>query len=239
MNALLVGGTGGIGRSLLARMKTDPEVTRIMASQRTAGRTSEDEAQVTWFDLDLESQDSIGRAVGEIEQTFSTLDLVIIATGVLHDAQIAPEKRLSQVACDRLTRLYQINAAGPLALLAGLEKPIKRAQSPRIALLSAQVGSIDDNRMGGWYGYRMSKAALNMGVKCLAIEADRWRNDAVVIAVHPGTTLTKLSSPYVQKRKAPVRAPETSARHIYSLIKRSGAGEHGGFFTAEGETLPW
>lgn len=239
MNALLIGGTGGIGRSLLALMQADPDVTRIMASHRSAGVTPEFDDRVTWFDLDLESQVSIQRAAGEIEQTFAALDLAIVATGVLHDERLAPEKRLSQVACDRLTRIYQVNAAGPLALLAGLEKSIKCARSPKIALLSAQVGSIGDNKMGGWYGYRMSKAALNMSVKCLAIEADRWRNDAVVMAVHPGTTLTKLSSPYVQKRKAPVRAPELSARRIYSLLKHAGADEHGGFFTSDGETLPW
>lgn len=239
MKGLLIGGTGGIGGSLLEVVKADSAVSQVMVSHRPSASVPESDGRVIWFELDLASEHSIARAREKIVSLFDVLDFVICASGMLHDDDTVPEKRLSQVTSDSLIRLYQVNAAGPLALLAGLEASLKRARQPKVALLSAQVGSIADNETGGWYGYRMSKAALNMSVKCLAVEADRWRNDPVVFAVHPGTTLTKLSSPFVQKRKAPVRAPEESARHIYELLTRAGPEEHGGFFTAQGDLLPW
>jgi NAD(P)-dependent dehydrogenase (short-subunit alcohol dehydrogenase family) len=101
------------------------------------------------------------------------------------------------------------------------------------------VGSIEDNRLGGWYGYRMSKAALNMGVRCLAIECSRWRSQPTIVAVHPGTTASNLSKPFTKTRTAPVQSPEQCATRLYQLIETLEPQQNGQFLKLSGEILPW
>ena len=102
-----------------------------------------------------------------------------------------------------------------------------------------QVGSIEDNQLGGWYSYRMSKAALNMGIKTAAIEIARWRNSPVLIAVHPGTTHSGLSKPFVQRRKAPVQTADAAALRLLALEQSLRPEQHGSFVTLDAKSLPW
>lgn len=236
---LLIGAQGGIGRALLERLVADPDVGHIEATHRIPIFDGKDCDKVRWRTLDLESADSIERNTQRWLDEFSSLEFLICTAGVLHDSDLQPEKRLQQLQGGNMHRLFQINAAGPLTLLAGLEPLLKKAQRPKILVLSAQVGSIEDNQLGGWYSYRMAKAALNMGLKNVAIEATRWRNQAVVMAVHPGTTLSRLSAPFTRNRKQPVRSAAETAACLHDLLKTADAQHHGGFFTAQGRRLPW
>jgi NAD(P)-dependent dehydrogenase (short-subunit alcohol dehydrogenase family) len=114
---------------------------------------------------------------------------------------------------------------------------LDRGGQVRIGALSAQVGSIGDNALGGWYSYRMSKAALNMGIRCAAIELGRFRRGTVVAAIHPGTTRTPLTDGFLGNRE--VRGPDESARRIVELLDGLGPDDNGGFFHADGQPLPW
>jgi len=238
-NCLLVGARGGIGSALLGKLTVDAEVGRIHATHRIPVEKTNACQRLSWRTLDLECGDSIALNTQHWLDELPSLDCLICTAGILHDDELQPEKRLQQLHSSNLHRVFQINAVGPLTLLAGLEPLLKRARRPKVLVLSAQVGSIEDNQLGGWYSYRMSKAALNMGLKNVAIEAGRWRNDAVVMAVHPGTTHSPLSAPFTRNRKQPVRAAADTAEHLYDLIKRAGPEHHGGFFTAQGQRLPW
>ena len=236
---ILVGAYGGIGRALLGKLVEDPAIGKIEATHRIPVFDGGACGQVAWRTLDLESPDSIEHNTQRWLDELESIEYFIRTAGVLHDSDLQPEKRLQQLRSSNLHRLFQVNAAGPMLLLAGLEPLLKRARRPKVMVLSAQVGSVEDNRLGGWHSYRMSKAALNMGLKNVAIEAGRWRNDAVVIAVHPGTTHSQLSAPFVRNRKQPVRSAAQTAEHLYHLLTTAGPQHHGGFFTAQGQPLPW
>lgn len=236
---LLVGAHGGIGEALQKLLAADSEVTRLITTHRLPMMEYSTHSGATQLCLDLENPGDVRNAVSRLTAELDTLDYLVCASGLLHDEELRPEKCLRELGSESMKRLFEINAAGPLALMAGLEALLKKAANPKVLFLSAQVGSIGDNEMGGWYSYRMSKAALNMGIRCSAIEASRWQNDAVVMAVHPGTTSTRLSAPYVRKRKQPVRDASETARLIYDLLQSCDKTHHGGFFTAEGIRLPW
>ncbi len=236
-NCLLVGAQGGIGRCLLQRLVSDPAVHNLYATHRLP--TFLEQSPVQWRQLDLATPETIDRLVQRLSTEITHLDVVICATGLLHAQDLAPEKRVRDVNSASLQRWFQVNAAGPLTLLAKLAPLLEKSSKPKVMVLSAQVGSIGDNRLGGWYGYRMSKAALNMGLKTLSVEAARWRNDAVVAAVHPGTTRTALSVPFIRGRRAPVREADQTAAKLHALLQRMTTSHHGLFLDADGSELPW
>ena len=237
MNVLLVGAGGGIGGALLEQLTPVNSTNRILATHHRP--VSSAHADVEWLTLDFTSTQSIQTAAREITCRTTELDLTIIASGMLHASGIQPEKSLSQVELEQLQQVCSANALGPATLLASLAPVLKRSNAPRIVVLSAQVGSIGDNQLGGWYGYRMAKAALNMGVRCIAIEASRWRNHATVVALHPGTTLTGLSAPFVARRVVPPQSARSAAQRIEAFAQRLKPEMTGGFYQCNGETLPW
>ncbi|MEH3104583.1 MAG: SDR family NAD(P)-dependent oxidoreductase [Sphingomonas phyllosphaerae] len=178
MRAVVIGAGGGIGAALAdALAEEENDVVRL-----------------TRADLDLLEEPTIAAAAARVGKA----DLVIVATGLLHDAGHGPEKALRDLDPAWLAQQYAVNAIGP-ALVAKHFLPIlPRAGRSIFAALSARVGSISDNRLGGWYGYRASKAALNQLIRTLAVE-DKRRNDrGIVVALHPGTVDTRLSKPFQQ-----------------------------------------
>ena len=176
MNAIVIGANGGIGAALVAALADEDVPVRGL----------------TRADLDLTDEASIAR----VAAAAGSPDLVIVATGLLHADGHGPEKSLRELDASWLARNFAINAIGP-ALVAKHFLPIMPAKGRSIlAILSARVGSITDNRLGGWYGYRASKAALNQLIRTLAIE-DKRRNDrGLVVGLHPGTVDTALSKPF-------------------------------------------
>lgn len=178
MRAVVIGAQGGIGAALVEALAEE----------------GNDVVALTRAEFDLTDEATIAAAAA----TVAKADMVVVATGLLHDAEHGPEKALRDLDPVWLARQYAINAIGP-ALVAKHFLPIlPRTGRSVFAALSARVGSISDNRLGGWYGYRASKAALNQLIRTLAVE-DKRRNDrGIVVALHPGTVDTKLSKPFQQ-----------------------------------------
>ena len=187
--------------------------------------------------IDVENEASIAKAASALSGE-EPLDLVLVASGLLHSDRIAPEKSVRQLSAAAFERYFAVNATGP-ALVAKHFLPLLRKDRPAVfAALSARVGSIGDNRLGGWYGYRASKAALNMIVRTLAIELARTHPHAACVALHPGTVATALSAPF--RNGVPAErlfSAETAARHLLDVIAGLSASKSGGIFAWDGSAI--
>ena len=176
MSAVVIGASGGIGAALADALAEEGE---------TVHRLSRPE-------IDLTDEATITAAAARV----GSPALVIVATGILHEADRGPEKAIGELDPAWLARQYAVNAIGPALVAKHFLRVMPRTGRSVFAVLSARVGSISDNRLGGWYGYRASKAALNQLVRTLAVE-DKRRNDrGIVVALHPGTVDTRLSKPF-------------------------------------------
>lgn len=233
---LVIGGGGGIGLALVDALAARRETDLVCATHRRA--VSSVSSVVRWVEASLEDTAAIETVASEMIDG-GGLDGIIIATGLLHGEALRPEKSLRELTAESLMASYFANAAAPMLLLAALKPLLRRDAVPFICLLSAQVGSIGDNRLGGWYGYRMGKAALNMGIRTAAIELARERICTRLLAVHPGTTKTSLSTPFIRRRRAVVSTPQETAQRILDLLEDPTAFESGAFINADGQPLPW
>ena len=190
-NALVIGANGGIGAALVAALAASGRYGRVIAAaRRRPGALSDG---VDYLPVDIADPASIAAAAARID---APLSCVIVATGILHDQDAGPERSLRDLDADRLAHLFAINTIGPALALQQFAPLLAKDAPAAIACISARVGSISDNRLGGWYGYRASKAALNQIVRTAAIELARGRPQAVCVALHPGTVDTGLSKPF-------------------------------------------
>jgi NAD(P)-dependent dehydrogenase (short-subunit alcohol dehydrogenase family) len=226
--AVVIGASGGIGAALVEALNDEGGYDRVHGFARS--RAGADH-------LDLEDEASIAVAAARVASDRPAL--VIVATGLLHEEGRAPEKAMRDLDPAWLARQYAVNAIGP-ALVAKHFLPVMPAKGGRsvLAILSARVGSIGDNRLGGWYGYRASKAALNQLVRTLAIE-DKRRNDrGVVVALHPGTVDTGLSRPF-QGNVQPGRlfSPDRAAVQLLDVIDGLRPPDSGKLFDWEGKEV--
>lgn len=221
--ALLIGSSGALGQAFCELLGNDPRCARVVELGRR-----------THPCLDLERPDSIGAAAKALADE-GPFHLIVLATGVLHRGQIQPEKSLAAIDAESLQAVFQVNALGPALVLKHF-LPLLDAHGA-MAALSAKVGSIEDNRLGGWYAYRSSKAALNMLLKTAAIELARQRPKARLLSLHPGTVVSPLSQPF--RGSANARPALQAAAELLNVIDRSTADDSGGFFSYNGERLPW
>ena len=238
MNTLIVGGEGGIGGAMINSLEGNKAGGVNYATSRRI-KTSPQKTTTKWITLDLASKRSIHAATDQLKETCSTLDLVVFASGYLHGENGNPEKTIKDIESSSMIHSYLVNTIGPIIFFQNCLPLIKSAKRPLVIFLSAQVGSIEDNRTGGWYSYRMAKAALNMAVKSLALECSRMQNQPTVVAVHPGTTTTKLSQPFLKHRKVTPRGPIDTASAILELAQEITPADSGKFFKTSGETIPW
>lgn len=225
--AVVVGSSGGIGQALLGRLETQP---RFCAALGLGRRSSPP--------LDLTDEESIAQAVRHVQNLGAEVRLVIDATGFLHMDGFAPEKSWRDLDPVHMARAFAVNAIGPALLMKHFLPLLPRQGKSVFATLSARVGSIGDNRLGGWYSYRASKAALNQLMRTAAIELGRTRPGALCVALHPGTVATPLSAPFV-KSGLEVQTTEQAAHRLLDAIDRLSAGSSGGFFDHRGEAVPW
>lgn len=219
-NALVVGASGGIG-SALARALTDRGARVTALSRGVDG-------------LDLRDPGSVERVMGGIEGPFQA---VLIATGILAPAGRSPEKSLAALEADAMAEVMLVNAFGPAMILRHAPRLLPRKERSVLGVLSARVGSIGDNGLGGWHSYRASKAALNQIVRGAAIELARSHREAVVAALHPGTVATPFTSDYAPPHEK--LAPEESARRLLDVLDRLTPAETGRFWDHEGRGVPW
>lgn len=165
---------------------------------------------------------------------------LIYAAGVLHDRQMFPEKRLEELNSQHLMRAFEVNCVGFGVLVQALVPWFRGQQLTRVAAVSAKVGSVTDNQLGGWYAYRCSKAALNMMVKNLSVELPRRCAPIACVALHPGTTRSALSAPFAQSlAKLTVHTPEETASNLYRVMSGLSEADNGRFISWDGSDLPW
>ena len=234
--AVVFGAGGGIGRALVELLAAQG-CHAVHAGARNLPKGLP--AEVQPFSFDLTSEESIAAALAAIS---GPLDLVLVATGVLQDEGLglAPEKTWRALDPAAMARAFAINTIGP-ALIAKHALPRLRREGRAVfAALSARVGSIGDNRLGGWHSYRASKAALNQVVRTCAVELARTRPEAIAVALHPGTVATRLSAPF--QRGVPAEqlfTPDESAAHLLRVIEGLTPADSGGFFAWDGAPIPY
>jgi len=218
-SALIIG-TGGIGTALAAALKGRMHVAHV---GRSTGLDILDEASLAMLAASLNPPPS----------------LVIVTTGMLHDAYQQPEKSLRDLSAEKLARSFAINAIAPALIAKHILPAMPKHERTVFAVLGARVGSITDNRTGGWHGYRASKAALVQLVKSIAIEAARTRPQSVVVTLHPGTVDTGMSKPF-QRNVDPDKlfTPETAAAHLLAVIEALKPADTGGHFAWDGAAIP-
>ncbi len=225
--AVVIGSTGGIGAAMRARLEQTGRFARVQGYARAGTPV-----------VDLLDEASIARAATDAAATGLDLRLVFDATGFLHGGGLMPEKSLSSLDPVHMAHSFAINAIGPALLMKHFLPLLPRTGKSVFATLSAKVGSISDNRLGGWYSYRSSKAALNQFVRSAAIELARRKPDAICVALHPGTVATQLSDGFA-KAGLETRTPDEAAGLLVDVLDRLASGHSGGFFDYRGDALPW
>ncbi|MBN2905785.1 MAG: SDR family oxidoreductase [Rhodobacteraceae bacterium] len=218
--ALVIGASGGIGAALVAALRG--RGADVVGLSRSADG------------LDLTDEDSIAAGLGALEGAF---DLIVVATGVLAGAGQPPEKALRELRPAAMLDQVAVNAVGPLLVLKHAQRLIPRDRRAVFAVLSARVGSIGDNRLGGWYSYRMAKAALNQGLRTASIELARSHRQAICVALHPGTVATPFTARYAGRH--PTVAPDQAAENLLRVIDGLTPGQTGAFLDWAGDRVAW
>ncbi|MBY5972364.1 SDR family NAD(P)-dependent oxidoreductase [Ferrimonas balearica] len=219
-NALILGASGGIGAALAAALETTG--TRVTCLSRSADG------------FDVTDEASVAAHLGALDPDF---DLIFCATGGLQIGDHGPEKALSQLTPQAMAAQYVLNCIGPAMVLKHATRLLPRDRPARFAALSARVGSIGDNRLGGWTSYRAAKAALNQVIRCGAVELGRTHPQATCVALHPGTVATDLTRKYLGRH--PSVSPEEAAQRLLSVLAGLTPADSGGFFDQHGGPVPF
>jgi NAD(P)-dependent dehydrogenase (short-subunit alcohol dehydrogenase family) len=222
LHAVIIGASGGIGGAFADQLETDPQVARVTRLSRATG-------------FDLTNPASITAAAAALG---TPPDLVIIATGLLHGDALSPERDLRQLSADAFTRAFAVNAIGPALVAQAFLPLLPKGRKTVLAALSARVGSISDNRLGGWHAYRASKAALNQIIRTIAIEQARKNPEGIVLALHPGTVDTGLSKPF-QRNVKTLFTPAESAAHLLAVIDAATPTDSGKLLDWQGLAIPF
>jgi len=246
-NILIIGGNRGIGAGFVKKLISSSDTGRLFVTYRCHDTSSDllhlaqvNPDKIIPLEVDVTQEDAIASSMQEIKTHVDKLHLVINCVGILHEENLFPEKSLKHINADNLLRYFQVNTI-PTALWAKHLIPLfKHPERSIFAIISAKVGSIEDNRLGGWYGYRASKAALNMLIKNIAIEYHRGVKNTIVVALHPGTTDTQLSSPF-QQNVSPEKlfSVDRCTEQLLSIINNLSSENNGQFFNWDGTVLPW
>ena len=219
-NALLIGASGGIGRALSTALGArGVAVTAVSRSGQG---------------LDVTDEASVAAALDPLEGPF---DLIFVATGALGIDGSKPEKSLREVTPKAMLDQFMLNCIGPSLILKHASRLLPRDRRAIFAALSARVGSIGDNRLGGWYAYRTAKAALNQMIHSGAIELSRTHGQSICVALHPGTVATPFTEKYLGRH--PAVAPAEAARNLLRVLDGLTPAQTGQFLDWQGEVVPW
>jgi NAD(P)-dependent dehydrogenase (short-subunit alcohol dehydrogenase family) len=235
LRVIIIGASGGIGKALVKNLDNSVQVDKIYALSRYPEKSTSN--KIITEKLDLSNEDSIQSTSSKLLTT-GKFDLCIIATGLLQDKEMTPEKNMKSLKTSSFNKSFLINTIGP-ALVAKYFIPLLRNDKKAVlAAISARVGSISDNKIGGWYAYRASKAALNMVIKCLSIEVSRKSKNQIILGLHPGTVDTNLSKPF-QKNvpKEKLFSPDFSALKLLNVINEATVNESGSLLAWDGSVI--
>lgn len=233
MNAVIIGGTGGIGKAFVDYLAATGKYD-ICA---TFNHHRPDDTDIAkWFQLDVTDE----QQVAEFCMQLGEVDLCINTVGMLHDDNNQPEKSTRHIDSNYFLNCMRVNTMPTLLLAKSLAGHFRHKRPAVFATISARVGSIGENHLGGWYSYRASKAALNQILKTLSIEWQRNLKNVSVAALHPGTTDTGLSRPFQKNVPADqLFSPQQSVAYMMQVIGRLQPGDSGKFWSFDGEELPW
>jgi NAD(P)-dependent dehydrogenase (short-subunit alcohol dehydrogenase family) len=229
--ALVFGAGGGIGGALVAQLSAQGFEVVALARQPAPAA-----GVVAQYAVDIEDEASIAAAAQAVAAG-GPITRVFVATGLLHSSGLKPERSNAELNAANLMRLFAVNAVGPTLVAKHVLPLLPKSERSVFGVLSARVGSIGDNRMGGWHGYRASKAALNMLIRTLSIELRRTRPEAILVGLHPGTVDTGLSRPF-QARVPDLFTPTQSANHLLAVIDGLTPADSGGVFAWDGRRIP-
>ena len=233
-NVAIIGASGAIGGAFVDHYSKDGSVNTIYAFSRK--KQSYENKKIHSFALDIENQDSIQDAAEKISGNF--LDQVIVATGILHSDNFGPEKSIKDINYDNMAKVININTIGPSIVGRYFIPLLRKDAKSVIAFLSARVGSISDNKLGGWYSYRASKTALNQIIKNFSIELKRTNPKAIVLALQPGTVDSNLSEPFKKNvAKGKLFTPEQSRELLSNVIENATTKDSGNLLAYDGETI--
>ena len=232
MRSVVVGASGGIGRALVLALLARGDEVHALSRRPIAI-----DGAVSRGGVDVMDEETIAAAATKIAQ-FGPVDLVVVATGLLGADGISPEKTFRALDPASFAHLFAVNATGPALVAKHFVPLLPKTGRCVFAALSARVGSISDNRLGGWYGYRASKAALNQILRTLAIEVGRSRREAIVLGLHPGTVATELSSPFRRADAEGVFSPDVAAGHLLAVVDGATVEQSGRVLAWDGTTVP-
>ena len=222
-SALVIGASGGIGHAIADCLEADPNCSNTVQLSRRDDQ------------LDITDEASVHRAADRFQST--SFDLIVCATGALTIDGVGPEKSIRQISQNAMMNQFAVNAIGPALLLKYFVPLLDRKKRVIFAFLSARVGSIGDNQLGGWISYRSSKAALNQIVHTAAIEVSRANPASVVVAIHPGSVATSLSDPFSSNHER--SKPDDAARSVLQVLDGLQPANTGGFFAYDGSSIVW
>jgi NAD(P)-dependent dehydrogenase (short-subunit alcohol dehydrogenase family) len=240
--ALIVGAGQGIGLGFVRRFLESDRADKLYATYRDpqSPLLEISDPRLRCLPMDITDEAQIEAIAHTIKTESAKLYTVINCIGVLHDGEMQPEKSLRHLNTEQLLHYFQVNSIGAVLLAKHMQPLLKHDQRSMLATISAKVGSIGDNRLGGWYGYRASKAALNMFMRTVAIEYRRTCPKAIVVTLHPGTTDTELSRPF-QRNVPPEKlfTPDRTVQQLLSVLDQLQESDSGEFFSWDGSRIPW
>lgn len=239
--AIVIGANSSIAQSIIEQLLADSTVEQLIAISRkkTPDLLSKFGSKLRWICCDY-SEEAIKEVCGNLNASEKDFSHVFICNGLLHTEQITPEKRLEDIGAEKLQAILHTNTIVPMLWLANLAPLLKSKVDCSVAVFSARVGSIEDNRSGGWYAYRASKSALNMLIKTTSIEFSRRAPNVKLIAFHPGTTDTQLSKPF--QRNVPedkLFTPKFVARSLLEIMENLDRESGAEFLDWAGKPISW
>lgn len=241
--AMVVGAGHGIGYSVVSLLLKEYPQVQVTASFRISEKAEalftlqkQFPDRLTVLSLDPTEESQVSQLSKEVS---GELDLIFNAVGMLREGRFGPEKKLEEIDKAFMQRSFEVNVLSSVLIAKHFLGLFPRDRLSAFVALSAKVGSISDNQLGGWYSYRMSKAALNMFLKTLSVEARLRKRKIMSLAIHPGTTRTELSQGFVERTKLKVHSPEQTAKNILNVIQGRSLEDTGKFFSWDGTKLEW
>ena len=230
----IIGSSGAIGRAFLDAYIADKEISNIYSISRTEVELNDE--RIIHINIDVTDEVSVKAAASKIGE--NRLDKLIVATGILHTELFGPEKSIKDIKIENFVKIFSVNAFGP-ALIGKYFLPLMKKDKKSIAaFLSARVGSISENKLGGWYAYRASKSALNQIIKNFSIEAKRTNPTGIIIGLQPGTVKSKLSEPFQKNvKKGKLLLPKDSVKSLIRVIENVMQNDSGKIFDWKGEEI--
>ena len=245
--AIIQGASRGLGLALARALLEDASRTHVFATARRPDQSEglvaleKSDPRLRTVALDVTREEEIANAADYVREQVEEIDLLINVAGILHEPDgRGPEKRLEAIDPDWLRQTFEVNAFGPLLVIKHFHPLLRHSQRAVLANVSARVGSISDNRLGGWYGYRSSKAAQNMFTRTAAIELGRRAPNLIVVAIHPGTVDTDLSRPFQRSvAKGGLFSDTQAAGQILDVLGGLSSEDSGSFLAWDGSTIAW